>query len=175
MIITRDDYLKNFEGGAKKMKKRKTHAFGKDLYLLGMDKTGVYYWLEQAKFDCGWYWGLGYVETYTNNKNPERAKDINSHQHFDSLFFSGPSHGFDNFKNFFTKTPLSDAEIWQLMEIMKSLYTAREFSDMIYRGGAHYTKNPCTDIIKNSEEYKRINESVIPSLLNKLYEILSED
>ena len=46
---------------------------------------------------------------------------------------------------------------------------------MIYRGGAHYTKNPCADIIKNSEEYKRINESVIPSLLKKLYQILSED
>lgn len=157
------------------MKKKKTHAFSKDVYLLGMDKNGTYYWLEQAKFECSWYWALGYVETYTNNKDPERARDINSHQHFDELFFSGPSHGFDNFKNFFVETPLSDAEIWQVMEIMKSLYTAREFSDMIYRGGSNYTKNPCADTIKDLAQYKKINEAVIPALLEKLYQILSED
>lgn len=157
------------------MKKKKTHAFNKDVYLLGADKSGTYYWLEQAKFECGWYWGLGYVETYTNNKNPGWARDINSHQHFDWLFLSGPSHGFDNFKKFLVETPLSDKEIWQLMEIMKSLYTAREYSDMIHRGGSNYTKNPCSDMIKDLGEYKRINESVIPSLLKKVYQILSED
>ena len=54
----------------KKMKKEKRFAFGKNIYLLGSDKDGVKYWLEEASWDCGWYWGFGYVETYTNNSNP---------------------------------------------------------------------------------------------------------
>lgn len=156
------------------MKKIKTEAFGKDVYLLGV-KNGIYYWLEQAKWECSWYWGLGYVETYTNNKHPEIARDIKSHQHFDGLFFDGPSHGFDNFKTFFNDTPFKDSEIWQIMEIMKSLYTLREYSDMLHCKGAHYTSNPCKDIIWNEQEYKRINKEVIPALNKELYKILAND
>lgn len=154
------------------MKKETRHAFGKDIYLLGTDANGVKYWLEQAKFDCDWYWGGGYVETYTNNNRPERARDINSHQHFDGLFFKGNTDGHTAYKAFFTETPFTDSEIWKICELMKSFYIAREYSDMIYRGGAHYTKNPAKETIKNETEYKRINETVIPSIMQELYKIL---
>lgn len=157
------------------MEKRVTTAFGKKVYLLGTDKKGILYWLEEGKWECKWYWGIGYVETYTNNKKPHLAKDIRSHQHFNGLFFNGPSNGFDEFKNFFADTPLSDKEIWQLMEIMNSLYTLRNYSDMLHRGGARYTTNPCSDIIKNDEEYERINKIVIPALSEQLYKLLGEE
>lgn len=157
------------------MKKRMVEAFGKNVYLLGADEEGTLYWLEEGTWDCDWYWGIGYVETYTNNMNPHLAWDISSHQHFDSLFFNGLSHGFDNFKSFFVDTPLSDKEIWQLMEIMKSLYTLRKYSDMLHRGGAHCTTNPCSDLIKNDTEYDRINKTVIPALLEQLYKLLGEE
>ena len=52
-------------------------------------------------------------------------------------------------------------------ELMKSIYTLREYSDFIYRGGAHITSNPCKNDIKNDDEYKRINKVIIPSLLKK--------
>ena len=157
------------------MKKRKTHAFGKDIYLLGEDKEGILYWLEEARWDCDWYWGLGYVETYTNNKNPSISRDINTHQHFDRLFLNGPSCGFDNFKNYLIETPFNDSELWKIMEIMKTLYTLREYSDTLNRGGSHYTSNPCKDIIKNDDEYNRINKVVIPALNKELYKILNEE
>ena len=157
------------------MEKRKSHAFGKDVYLLGKDKKGTLYWLQEAKWDCDWYWGLGYVQTYTNNKNPNKSTDINSHQHFNYLFFNGPSHGFDNFKKYFIETPFNDSEIWKIMEIMRTLYTLREYSDTLHRGGSHYTSNPCKDIIKNEDEYKRINEVLIPSLLKEVYKLLGSD
>ena len=156
------------------MEKRKSYVFGKDVYLLGKDKEGTLYWLNEASWDCDWYWGLGYIETYTNNKHPGRSKDINSHQHFDSLFFNGTNNGFDNFKNYLTETPFNDNEIWRIMEIMKTLYTLREYSETLYRGGSHYTSNPCKDIIKNDNEYNRINKVVIPTLNKELYRILSE-
>ena len=70
------------------MKKQKNHAFGKDIYLLGKDNGDTLYWLEAGSWDCKWYWGFGYVETYTNNNHPSRSRDISSHQHFDSLFLT---------------------------------------------------------------------------------------
>lgn len=149
------------------MKKQKSHAFGKDTYLLGKGKDGECYWLEQGTWDCDWYWGIGYVETYTDKLNPAIAMDINSHQHWDTLF---PTY--DKFNDFFEETVLNDKEKWILLELMKSIYTARNYSDMIHRGGSHYTTNPKREIIKNDDEYNRINKIVIPELLASVYEIL---
>lgn len=156
------------------MEKKKIHVFGKDAYLLGKEKDGRNCYLEAGKFDCGWYWGIGYVETYTNDKNPERSRDIDSHRHFDGLFFNGKKNGFDNFKDFFEETPFTDDEIWKICELMQSAYTARKYSDMLYSGGAHYTSNPAKESIQNNAEYDRINKIVIPSILEELYKILKD-
>lgn len=64
------------------MKKQKSKAFRKEIYLLGCDSSGQNYWLEAPSWDCNWYWGFGYIETYTNNSNPSISKDIESHQHW---------------------------------------------------------------------------------------------
>ena len=154
------------------MNKQKNHAFGKDIYLLGKDANGTLYWLEQATWDCQWYWGGGYVETYTNNQHPERARDIDSHQHFDSLFFKGNKDGYTAFYELFTDTPFTNNEVWKILELMLSFYIIREYSDTIHRGGAHYTSNPASGVIKSEDEYKRINEKVIPAIMNELYKIL---
>lgn len=152
------------------MKKQKSHAFGKDVYLLGKGKDGEYYWLEQGTWDCEWYWGIGYVETYTNRLKPNLAKDIISHQHWEGLF---PTY--DKFNEFFEETVLkNDKEKWQLLELMKAIYIARRYSDMLHIGGSHYTTNPNKEDIKNDEEYNRINKVVIPKMLENVYKILSE-
>ena len=156
------------------MKKTKSFAFGKDIYLLGADRDGVYYWLAAARWDCGWYWGGGYVETYTNNKKPSISLDINSHSHFNSMFFNGRKNGHDAFNEFFAEHPFSDGEVWKICELMRSFYIAREYSDMLHIGGAHYTTNPAKDVIKEgAEEYTRINERIIPEIMRQLYAILS--
>ena len=69
-----------------KINKNKSHAFNKDIYLLGSDSDGIKYWLEAPSWDCDRYWGFGYVETYTNNENPSLSKDIKSHSHIESSF-----------------------------------------------------------------------------------------
>lgn len=63
------------------MKKKISRAFNKNVYLLGKDTHNTYYWLEEPRWDCGWYWGFGYIETYTYNKRPDLSRDISSHQH----------------------------------------------------------------------------------------------
>lgn len=157
------------------MKKKKIHVFNKDAYLLGEDASGRRYWLEEAKWDCEWYWGGGYVETYTNNRNPEQSRDIASHQHFDGMFFSRKVNGYDAFKAFFKVTPFTDKEIWEILELMQSFYTARRYSDMLSIGGAHYTANPASETIKSPAEYDRINDKVIPAIMAELYKILGGD
>lgn len=146
------------------LKKKSFMWNGKKYYLLGiLDGEEIY--LEQGHFDCGWYWGVGYVETFTNRKNPRRSKDISSHRHFDKLFKT-----YDMFMTL--ESPLSDKEKWTVYELMKSIYTARKYSDMLYGGNSGITTNPCKDIIKGGEEYQRINDIVIPSILKVLYGIL---
>ena len=157
------------------MKKFAFNKFGHKYYLLGTDKEGIKYFLEEAHWDCDWYWGGGYVETFTNNKNPVCSSDIDSHHHFNYMFLTYNKNGFDMFKDLFKGTPFTDNEIWKICELMKSFYVAREYSDMIYRGGAHYTQNPAKETIMNEVEYNRINKVVIPSIMDELYKILSEE
>lgn len=154
------------------MEKKQFEKFGNTYYLLGADSEGTRYYLEEFRFDCGWYFAGGYVETFTNNKNPEYSRDIESHSHFDSMFFNGRVNGFDAFKKFFAETPFTDSEIWKICELMKSFYICRHYSDMLYCGGAHYTSNPAKESIVCPDEYKRINEKVIPAIADELYKIV---
>lgn len=158
------------------LKKQKNRAFGKDIYLLGKDKEGVKYWLEAAKWDCNWYYGFGYIKTYTNNKNPSLARDVESHQHFDSLFLK--SNIYDSFKDFFVETPLNNDEIWTLLGYMKEFYILKEYSELLYSGN-HITSKAKNikeekNESENKKEYKRINEQLLPELFNKIYKLLEE-
>lgn len=156
------------------MKKRTEKAFGKKIFLLGKDANGARYWLEAATWDCDWYWGFGYITTYTNNINPSRARDIDSLQHFNRLFLLKNKSACECFNNFFVETTLTENEIWQLLELMKTFYIMRDYSDALHRGGSNYATNPIKDIIKNDDEYNRINKSVLPELFNSVYQLLED-
>ena len=142
---------------------------GKNLYFLGVDKDGDNVYLQDISFDCGWYWGMGYVESFR-----PRAKSQNSHMHFDSLFLTKDLH--KSFKNYFDETVLNDREMWQLLEYMKSLYQLRKFAEMIHLHGSHITQN---DFLKENfvsidTEYRdRINTVLIPGLWSKVVELLT--
>jgi hypothetical protein len=63
--------------------KKKTYvAFSKNVYLIGINDCGEKVFLEEPSWNCGRYWGFGYLEVYTNNNNPSKTKDIRSHTHF---------------------------------------------------------------------------------------------
>lgn len=154
------------------MKKRTIKVFGETSYLLGKGKDGDMYYLVKPKWDCGWYWGMGYIHSYTNNSQPERSRDIKMHTHFDFVFFH-EKNGYDNFKEFFAETPLADKEIWVLMELMKSAYKLREMADLCYRGGANYTENPCAELLKDTPEYQRINDVLLPAIFVQVERLLA--
>lgn len=145
---------------------------GKKYFLLGEGKDGYTYYLESFHFDCEWYWGGGYVVTFTNKNRPEKSKDFEMFTHFDTLFFNKSRASYIEYPEFFKKSTVSDKEMWEFLELMQSFYTARKYSDMICRGGSSYTSNPNSDIIKSDVEYKRINDEVIPAIINSVYKLL---
>lgn len=148
--------------------KKETKVIGdKRYFLLGINQDDEKVWLEEASWDCDWYWGLGYIEIFDKDYT-----DISCHTHFNNLFLKGNIP--ENWEKYFKESPLSKDEMWTILELMRSLYIAKEYSEMLYIGGANISESKNKDIIKNNNEYKRINEIVIPKLLKDIYSLLSQ-
>ena len=157
------------------VKKTKSHAFGKDVYLLGRDADGEWIWLEAAQWDCGWYWGFGYVETYQDphGKRPEKARDISSHSHWDGLV---GKHGQDYYHHLGDisgfESVLTERESWELADLMKSFYRLRAVAEIYHMGNSHLTASVAVDL-KNEAACKRINEVDLPKIFARVYQILT--
>lgn len=153
------------------------YAFGKDVFLLGIDKQGSRLWLEDGKFECGWYWAFGYVEEYQNNRMPGKARDIQSHTHINSRIFIKPEHyDFDKkafipgeYLHHWNELPelagsvLTESESWKFSDLMKSYYTLKAAAALYHIGGSHLS-SPSLDL-KNEAAEKRINEVEIPTII----------
>lgn len=142
--------------------------FGKKRYLLGIrkeDNKKVY--LTEASWDCGWYWGFGYVNTFKKN-------DICDHQHFDSLFLE--NNIFYSFKEYFKQTTLKNDDIYLLLNYMKEFYICQKYAEVLRHGGYITTRAPSITEEKNKEanqkEIERINKILIPELFEKIYKLL---
>jgi len=169
------------------LKKKTSFAFRKEIYLLGQDEDGINCWLEEPKWDCGWYWGFGYIITYTNNRNPYLAKDINSHSHFDG--FVGTQEEYDHDKGCFVKgeyihniynsprlakTVFSEKEGWKLSELFKQFYLLQDMARFCHQGNT----NTCiVEGFNHSENIKgwweTINFEMIPKVTNEILKILT--
>lgn len=157
----------------KTLTKTKSHAFGKNCYLLGKDKEGNYLWLEAASFDCSWYWGFGYVEVYTNQLNPAMARDISSHTHLNGLI--GIKDKDDEYihhiNEILTESVFSDHESWVFSDLMTSFYTLNKCANLYYSGNSNLTVTGDFSL-QDLDQNKHINESVLPKLFNEIYSIL---
>ena len=126
-------------------------------YLGKLDGEKV--WLAPPSWDCEWYWGYGYIQ---NN---------NLHTHFSMLDTN------DNLytaieKRFNGTFVLKDRNLWTFCELMKTFYYLKDIADLYRSGDSHYTTNPLAEDIKNLEEYKRINENLLPKIfleIDKLF------
>ena len=90
------------------MEKQKITKFNNDYYLLGINQENEKVWLEKPSWDCDWYWGFGYVEIFNQNYS-----DIDTHTHFNLLFFNTNKSSYDAFKEYFKETTLSNKELWK--------------------------------------------------------------
>lgn len=139
-------------------------------YLLGEDENGLKYWLEEPTFNCGWYWGLGYIHTFTNNRQPTRSVDIRSHEHFDSKVMN---YGYvDGYLNFFKKSVLDRHETYRLFELMECAYTLSKMAGICERGSAWVSKNDCYDTLKDQDLYLEIIKKKLPAVISAICNLL---
>jgi len=173
------------------LKKRKSRAFGKDVFLLGENEEGQYLWLESPKWDCDWYWGFGYIEIYNRGRhiNPENATDTISHSHFSGLV--GEQEKYDIEKRAFVKgeyirnvydspeleKTVFDIETgWKLSELFRQFYLLREMSDFCHKEkpGCHIMDSP-VDHGNMGDWYYKINNEMIPRITAEIIRILSPE
>jgi hypothetical protein len=153
----------------KTMKKEVVEKWGRKFYLLGIrKKDNKKVWLEDFSFECGWYWGGGYVEVFTSN-NPEKARDIQEYAHFDMLFLKNPFHSWEEY---FKTSVLTDKEVWRLLDLMKQFYALRDCAE-VYQYGGHMTNEGRTEEEIDKKMSDKINEhieKVIIPLVRKIFE-----
>lgn len=163
------------------IKKRIETAFGKKIYLLGIDQDGKNVWLEEPRWDCDWYWGFGYIEQYTNNKNPQLAKYITNHTHWNSSIVGRINQGgaddgqhihHINESPNFQATTLTDEESWLLSELMKSFYILKETAEFYHRGSAGITTNPIK-VFKQPNLEDTINKKYLPLIFGEIDDLLT--
>lgn len=167
------------------LEKRKSHAFHKDVYLVGKMKSGELVWLEAPSWDCNWYWGFGYMETYTNNEHPDRSRDISSHSHWNGFLGKVEKYDFEkkcytlgeyrhhiNESDLMAETVLTDKESWLISDLMKSFYTLREAAEVLGRGGSHLTTDP-VKTVQDKNMADKINKELLPALFARVLAILT--
>lgn len=119
----------------------------KKYMLLGIRKEdNGKVWMEQASFDCDWYYGFGYLEVVNH-----LWTDINEHYHFNGFF---EKFGLDKFNEDFKSCVLNEHDIWILFDLMKTFYTLKETAELYYIGSSHYTQSTLN--FKNEEKYKEV-------------------
>ena len=129
--------------------------------FLGRTVEGERIYLTPPSWDCGWYWGWGYI----GNKD--------CHYHLSSLFKDKDMHtGIkEHFKTFVIT---NDKDLWTFCELVRTFYHLRETSDVLTRGGSHYTNNPCQELIKDAEYAKHINTVLIPAIFAETYNLFTK-
>ena len=128
--------------------------------FFGTNKDGEKIYLSAPSFDCGWYWGIGYLgndDCHYHLDNYADGRNINMH---------------DALKNDYQLNPKIEKSLWEFCEIYLTIYSLKNTAEVLGRGGSHMTSNPCKNIIINKDEVSRINNEVLPSLFIALEEIL---
>lgn len=129
--------------------------------------------IKRPAWECGWYWSFGYLQRWNSRKD-----DIDFHTHIDYEFgtdkdgrrcnwYYGMQEVLDQGDVF-----ESEDQRWQFLEIVKTIYNLRTTAEVLELGGSHYADNPLSDEIYNPIEVRRINEDLIPKLIDEMYKVL---
>ncbi len=135
--------------------------------LMGqVDGENIY--LSPPSWDCGWYWGFGYLG---NNS---------THYHLNGL--SKNKNLFDAIKAHFDAGTLNpcltyseNKRLWIFCELVETAYTLKKTAEVLGRGGSSYTTNPIAELIKNKKEVERINKIVLPAIFEEIYKLFKDE
>lgn len=150
-------------------KKERTYC-GKRAFFVGKGRDGLFYYLSEPTWDCGWYWGCGYLMGFSQNKVKE--SNMHVHTHIDSTLFMKHEDAYDAYKDFFETTTLTDDELWKFLDYCSSMYKLKDMSSLMHLGYSNYTSRvDCK--IKSIPIYDQINDEMLPSIFTEMYKLLS--
>lgn len=126
---------------------------------MGIDlciSEGVFYSLELPKWDCGWYWGFGYIG------------NSRLHTHFDIEFLE--NNGIDKFLA--SESGLTVHERYLILDLFSSFYKFKEIAQIYYLGNSHISAKPALNL-KDEVQYENINRVIIPKIMDEIINIIS--
>ena len=121
-----------------------------------IDGENIY--LTKHNWDCGWYWGFGYIG------------NARCHSHFDSLL--SIKDGCGGIKHLaselFQSTKITDKEWWVIRDLFIQAYALRGAAEVYRYGGHQTTLKGVTNIIQSHDMAKFINAD-LEKVLNTLW------
>lgn len=155
------------------LKKKTIKIFGNKYYLLGTREDGMNVYMQEPEWQCGWYWGGLYLTCFTNNRQPERSRDICEHFHFDSTFLNKNKSYRDAFKEYFKETVLTDSEIYELCDYMKTFYTLKSVAELFKNGYSHQTERAKIEALKSEDQRDLVNKVWLPEVFKRIEALLT--
>ena len=134
-----------------------THTY----YFLGIDANNTEYFLEEPSWDCNWYWGFGYIETFNEN-----FTDILSHQHATDFYPEWVLK--DN--SILVETPFTEKEQWWLSEYFNQFYLFKKISEYYYVGHTGISSVYNKHISK--KKWKEINNFLKTEIIDNIIKIV---
>lgn len=151
----------------------------KKLFLLGKNLDGTYYWLAEPSWDCGWYWGFGYIQSFTNNTHPDLARDMKSHEHIEAYMGEVGENGeriynISDFPHLNGGKTFNKKKSWELSELFTQFYTLRKSADLFYLKSSYIASTS----VKHDESecdrmYNYINQIMMPAIFKRIEDILT--
>lgn len=116
-------------------------------------------YIEKHSWDCGWYWGFGYI----GNKNLHCHSDI----FINKLLWHENKEVFENsiFKE--------NKDFWIFKDLLTQAYALKNVAEVYVYGGHCCQQNGITNVIASKEKAKTINED-LEKVLNSLWDFLSK-
>ena len=140
--------------------------------LLGYNNNEPIY-LSPPSWDCGWYWGFGYLGNKNCHYHVDGLTKIETYNSEAKVFTTKSVNLYDGFVEHFGNTlRVRKSDLWTLVELFSTFYKLKDTAEVLGRGSSNYTTNPAKDLIINKEEVKRINEIVLPQIFEEIYKIL---
>jgi hypothetical protein len=113
-------------------------------------------YLSKHSWDCGWYWGFGYVGN----------KDLGAH--FDSVFLNDTHTA----SEIFEEQIFTDSDWWVIRDLFIQAYALKQVAEVYRYGGHQTTKHGITDLIESEGKATEANAD-LKKVLDKVWEFMN--
>lgn len=143
--------------------------------LIGQN-NGENIYLSPPSWDCGWYWGFGYLGNKNCHYHIDGLTKIETYNYDAKCFITKNVNLYDGFiEHFGSSLKIRKSDLWVFVELFSTFYKLKETAEVLGRGDSNYTNNPCKDLIINKVESDRINNILMPQIFEEIYKVLQRN